>query len=84
MTDEDGDQESAKELKDVVTLLNYNYTTLSESLETWLNKLPAAEALNLGAKHANLKNKLRWEKLMSSGEKVKKLQNIFKKIRGKK
>lgn len=59
---------------------------LDNTLKDWFTNLPEPEALNIGAKQAHLKRKLRWEKMTTSNEKIKQLKGIFKKlkIRGKK
>ena len=64
--------------------LRFREEDMRETLKNWTNNMPEPEVLNIGAKQANLKNQLKWEQMMTSSEKVKKLQRIFRKLRSKK
>lgn len=77
-----------EKLEEAVSQITENLKTIAEKLENtlqkWLNSMPEPEVQNIGAKQANLKRKLRWEKMLSSSAKVKQLQGIFRKLRVKK
>eukprot|EP00344_Euplotes_crassus_P000466 CAMPEP_0197013244 /NCGR_PEP_ID=MMETSP1380-20130617/65685_1 /TAXON_ID=5936 /ORGANISM="Euplotes crassus, Strain CT5" /LENGTH=193 /DNA_ID=CAMNT_0042437361 /DNA_START=147 /DNA_END=725 /DNA_ORIENTATION=- len=62
-------------LTEVRSKLETNYEYLSQELDEWLTSMPEAEAQDIAKKHLNLQNKLRWEKIMSSGDKLKNLQS---------
>jgi len=64
--------------------LRSNEEDLRESLENWLENMPEPTVLESGVKEADLQRKLRWERMISSKDKIKKLQGIFQSLRNKK
>uniref|UniRef100_A0A7S3NYP2 Uncharacterized protein n=1 Tax=Euplotes crassus TaxID=5936 RepID=A0A7S3NYP2_EUPCR len=57
------------------------YQELDNTMKAWFMTLPEPETLNVGAKQATLKRKLRWEKMMSSKAKIRELQTVFRKVK---
>jgi len=58
--------------------------SISQSIDEWLSQNAAPELLNLEAKQQALKHKLKWEKMLTSKEKLRKLRKairVFKKRR---
>ena len=58
--------------------------SLSSVLYQWLEQMPEPESLNINFKQATLSKKLKWEKMLTSKEKIKQLQRIFKVMRTRK
>ena len=64
--------------------LNDSLSTVIENLDSWLSQKASPEMLNLEAKQLVLKQKLKWEKMYTSRERLnylKKIMNKYKKRR---
>jgi hypothetical protein len=74
--------------KDLVNEVNDTLKTEVERLNVvfyeWIDTMPEPESLNIGVKQQQLNRKLKWEKMVTSKDKIKQLQGIFRMLRKKK
>mmetsp|Transcript_670 Transcript_670/g.563 ORF Transcript_670/g.563 Transcript_670/m.563 type:complete len:352 (+) Transcript_670:2-1057(+) len=80
-------EEKDEKIQKAITEISANLRSKEEEIRVvmnnWLNSMPEPETLEIGAKQASLQKKLKWERMISSQDKINKLQGMFKKLRSK-
>ena len=75
-------------INDAISIISQDlqvvHNNVSEDLDRWLSSKSVPEQLNIESKQHVLKQKLKWEKMFSSKEKLNQLKKAIRKFKRKK